>query len=72
VGNGPNVMATIADGRGAGGFANLSATPTFTFVPSPPPPPEIPLPATLPLFASGLGALGLCGWRRKRRALTVA
>jgi PEP-CTERM motif-containing protein len=25
-----------------------------------------PLPATLPLFASGLGALGLLGWRRKR------
>ena len=27
-----------------------------------------PLPATLPLFASGLGALGLLGWRRKRKA----
>ena len=26
-----------------------------------------PLPAALPLFASGLGALGLFGWRRKRR-----
>jgi PEP-CTERM motif len=26
-----------------------------------------PLPATLPLFASGLGALGLLGWRRKRK-----
>jgi len=26
-----------------------------------------PLPAALPLFASGLGALGLLGWRRKRR-----
>jgi hypothetical protein len=25
-----------------------------------------PLPATLPLFATGLGALGLFGWRRKR------
>jgi len=25
-----------------------------------------PLPAALPLFASGLGALGLLGWRRKR------
>jgi hypothetical protein len=31
-------------------------------------PPEIPLPATLPLFASGLGALGLLGWRRKRKS----
>jgi hypothetical protein len=26
-----------------------------------------PLPATLPLFASGLGALGFFGWRRKRK-----
>jgi hypothetical protein len=26
-----------------------------------------PLPATLPLFAGGLGALGLLGWRRKRK-----
>jgi hypothetical protein len=26
-----------------------------------------PLPAGLPLFASGLGALGLLGWRRKRK-----
>jgi hypothetical protein len=27
-----------------------------------------PLPATLPLFATGIGGLGLLGWRRKRRA----
>jgi hypothetical protein len=27
----------------------------------------VPLPATLPLFATGLGALGLLGWRRKRK-----
>lgn len=27
-----------------------------------------PLPAALPLFATGLGALGLFGWRRKRKA----
>jgi hypothetical protein len=26
-----------------------------------------PLPATLPLFVTGLGALGLLGWRRKRK-----
>jgi hypothetical protein len=25
------------------------------------------LPAALPLFATGLGALGLLGWRRKRK-----
>jgi hypothetical protein len=26
-----------------------------------------PLPTALPLFATGLGGLGLLGWRRKRR-----
>lgn len=29
---------------------------------------QTPLPAALPLFASGLGGLGLLGWRRKRKA----
>ena len=34
---------------------------------------ETPLPSALPLFATGLGALGLLGWRRKRkRAITIA
>ena len=27
-----------------------------------------PVPAALPLFASGLGVLGLLGWRRKKKA----
>ena len=31
-----------------------------------------PLPAALPLFAGGLGALGLLGWRRKRKAMAMA
>ena len=31
-----------------------------------------PLPAALPLFASGLGALGLLGWLRKRKAQAAA
>jgi hypothetical protein len=31
-----------------------------------------PLPAALPLFATGLGALGLLGWRRKRKASALA
>jgi hypothetical protein len=31
-----------------------------------------PLPAALPLFASGLGALGLLGWRRKRKLALAA
>jgi len=29
-----------------------------------------PLPAALPLFATGLGALGLLGWSRKKKAAT--
>jgi uncharacterized protein (TIGR03118 family) len=29
--------------------------------------PATPLPASLPLFATGLGVLGLLGWRRKRK-----
>jgi hypothetical protein len=31
-----------------------------------------PLPAALPLFATGIGGLGLLGWRRKRKARAVA
>jgi hypothetical protein len=30
-----------------------------------------PLPAALPLFATGLGALGLLGWRRKRKNIAA-
>ena len=33
---------------------------------------ETPLPGALPLFATGIGALGLLGWRRKRKAQAVA
>jgi hypothetical protein len=31
-----------------------------------------PLPATFPLLASGLGAMGLLGWRRKRKVALAA
>jgi hypothetical protein len=33
---------------------------------------QTPIPAALPLFATGLGGLGLLGWRRKRKAQAVA
>jgi hypothetical protein len=33
---------------------------------------QTPLPAALPLFATGLGAMGLFGWWRKRKAAAVA
>jgi len=32
----------------------------------------VPVPAALPLFASGLGVMGLLGWRRKRKAALAA
>ena len=32
---------------------------------------DTPLPAALPLFATGLGALGLLGWRRKRKVVAA-
>jgi hypothetical protein len=32
---------------------------------------SVPDPATLPLFATGLAALGLLHWRRKRKALAA-
>ena len=33
---------------------------------------QVPLPSALPLFATGLGALGLLGWRRKKKAALAA
>ena len=40
-------------------FFVLSTSATFS---------QVPLPAALPLFATGLAGLGLLGWRRKKKA----
>ena len=32
---------------------------------------QTPLPPALPLFATGLGVMGLLAWRRKRKAAAV-
>ena len=53
----PEVAYFRLDGGGSGVYS-VSAT--------------TPLPAALPLFATGLGGLGLLGWRRKRKAQPVA
>ena len=53
--------------NGSGMEVATDVSPTFTPVGA------TPLPAALPLFATGLGALGLFGWRRKRKnAATLA
>jgi hypothetical protein len=54
-------------------FQNMGVTgsPFFTLALTMPDPLSLEptlLPAALPLFASGIGALGLLGWRRKRKA----
>jgi hypothetical protein len=52
---------------GPWGFSNGSSNTVLTLTPV-----ATPLPAALPLFATGLGALGLLGWRRKKRAAALA
>ena len=56
---------TVSDG----GIQMFSAANTLPYglVGDAPPPPATPLPAAFPLFATGLGAMGLLGWRRKRK-----
>lgn len=35
-------------------------------------PPAVPVPGALPLFATGLGVMGMLGWRRKRTTAVIA
>ena len=48
-----------------------SPAPTFNFAFTLSGDTVVPLPGALPLFATGLGALGLLGWRRKKRAASL-
>jgi hypothetical protein len=64
-----NVGATLflLAGEVGGNGEDLQASVTISDTPL-----DTPLPAALPLFASGLGAMGLLGWRRMRKAKLVA
>src|SRR5262249_46386288 len=53
-------------------FNALLGVPSFQAVAAPYNPTATPLPAALPLFATGLGVLGLFGGRRKREAPALA
>jgi len=62
-----NQPFTLVYGECCGGPAVLQVDLPFQSVQT-----TTPLPAALPLFASGLGALGLFGWRRKRKTAALA
>jgi hypothetical protein len=54
--------------NGGGKLATISQFGNIEIAIGPPVPVDTtPLPAALPLFATGLGALGLLGWRRRRK-----
>lgn len=73
------ISTLLADGEASlvSGYANLydagfaisleAGTGSLVDPPSP-----TPLPGTLPLLASGLGVMGLLGWRQSRKAKAVA
>jgi hypothetical protein len=69
---GPFDLVTFAVSSGEIGSVVLTDVgAAFEYKLDPPaadPPSGTPLPAALPLFATGLGALGLLGWRRKRKS----
>ncbi len=58
----PTSSLTDAGGPIAGSFNQISITGGDI---------TTPLPAALPLFATGLGAMGLLGWRRKRKSASA-
>jgi hypothetical protein len=58
--------AAYTQNAGPGSQINASFNDSTT------PPSTIPLPAALPLFATGIGGFGFLGWRRKRKAQALA
>jgi len=62
-----NGNATQSNSGGQGSATGRSLTQAFSGAT----PPAIPLPAALPLFATGLVGLGLLGWRRKKKAIAA-
>jgi hypothetical protein len=67
------ISGTLNPTLGSGSFATADGNLQFTGLDSLSFTAAVtPLPAALPLFATGLGALGLLGWRSKRTARSVA
>ena len=67
---GGQLFLDAGSGFAATNFIGNSVASDFqTFVTTPS---DTPVPAALPLFASGLGALGLLSWRRKKKAAALA
>jgi hypothetical protein len=64
----PNFVAFLTSGDGVG-FGNVDDIAPLSGLGSQT---NTPLPAALPLFASGAGVLGYFGWRRKRKKATAA
>ena len=63
---------TIADAvNNINGFATNEFWAAFNNITTSSSVSAVPLPAALPLFASGLVGLGLLGWRRKRKAIAA-
>ena len=62
---------TLTSGVNCGESTACNTTSTDTFGPNFETA-ATPLPAALPLFAGGLGLMGLLGWRRKRKAAALA
>jgi hypothetical protein len=57
---------STGSGEAVGQFLGLPVTIATEEIPG------APLPGALPLFATGLGALGLLGWRKKKKAAALA